>query len=462
MADLAATDWVELHQLMQERYPDLPLNEAYVELLHDAIMKCPEEVARIIEPVLGPLAEESAEIAEAFGNLCNNPRVVFAAQASRIAKRIIEAIYKKPPGASQPIVDNLAAEANDVSNQMTVEILKRWASAAAGPSNSVTRSADTVVASASFSGEDVKTIASSAENVVREIHGIHVIGKSLVDHINYYGRWTQIAQGYQAIQALNVICDHLRDSNSITVSGGGGPDGFARPVYDFIQKRINDIDQAKRDNHRFFVYHPDTNWYGAFHRLIRENPLPPEFCAKADNLDTVCLFMQDIRRRLVEESDRGKGIVFHLLIPSWYSVSIKEPLHFPANLYPLRVEGEKHKGKELVELNLPTAPAGLLHGVANVLDPKSLNKIARGATIATAGPVVGWGINGACLALGLFVGAATGLGALVAIPVWAGTAMPAMSRTSPYIEKAVYNALCEDAPRVLGSKERLDIAGRHF
>ncbi|RSL68914.1 hypothetical protein CEP54_002528 [Fusarium duplospermum] len=220
------------------------------------------------------------------------------------------------------------------------------------------------------------------------------------------------------VQALNVICDHLRDTNTITVSGSGGPDGFARAVYDLIQKKVDDVDEPERHMHRFFVYHPDTNWYGAFHRLIRETPLPPEFCAKSDNLDTLCLFMQDVRRRLMEESNTGKDVIFHFLIPSWYSITIKEPLHFPDNLHPLRIAGEKHKGKELVEMNLPTAPKGMLIGIANVLASKLCSSgAARSISGAITLPVVGWGVNGACLALGAGVGAVTGLGILVMVPV---------------------------------------------
>ncbi|UPK89698.1 hypothetical protein LCI18_000633 [Fusarium solani-melongenae] len=304
---------------------------------------------------------------------------------------------------------------------------------------------------------------SATKSVVREYHGIHVIGDSLVDHINYYGRWIQtvsaiqIAQEQQVIQALNVICDHLRDTNAITVSGAGGPDGFARAVYDLIQKKVDDVDKPERHMHRFFVYHPDTNWYGAFHRLIRETPLPPEFCAKSDNLDTVCLFMQDVRQRLIEELKRGigKDVIFHLLIPSWYSIAIREPLHFPRSLHPIQVEGEKHKGKELVEMNLPAAPNDMLIGITNVLTSKLSSRAARSASEATTLPVVGWGVNGACLALGVGVGAVTGLGMLVGAPVWICTAFPAMLKSAPAIEETIYNILSEKAPRILGSTEQV-------
>lgn len=82
-------------------------------------------------------------------------------------------------------------------------------------------------------------------------------------------------------------------------------------------------------------------------------------------------------------------------------VHVKEPLHFPNCLQPFQAKGRKHKGKPYVEFNLPAAPAGILHGVANVLDPKGLKAIAGGVSIAVTLPTVGRGFNGACFALEL-------------------------------------------------------------
>lgn len=438
--------WLELRQLAQVRYPDLSEQEAYVELCRDAFIRFPKEMARLVEPVLGPLANEAPELLKVYGILRGNQKVLSGAELISIIKRVVASVKSTPPEASQAIVDNLTSEVADLSNQMNEKILKSLASEAVRLSNSA-----------------------RSDHVAREIHGIHVIGNSLIDRLKYYERWMQmvssiqIAQGYQAIKALNVICDHLDNSNNITVSGASGPDGFARPVYDFIQMKIDEIAPEHRNNHRFFVYHRDTNWYGAFHRLIRENSLPPEFCFKAHDLDRICLFMRAVRQELLEEdSEHGKHVIFHLLIPSWYKISIKEPLHFPDDLYPLHIEGQKHMGKALVELNLPAAPGGLLIDVANVLDPKNLNKIAEGVTIGTTLPAMGWGLNGACLAAGLGLGALTGLGLFVAIPVWLGTAVPAMSVSGRVMAETVYNALCEEAPRVLGSNERLDFRSMYF
>ncbi|XP_014557263.1 hypothetical protein COCVIDRAFT_26055 [Bipolaris victoriae FI3] len=301
-------------------------------------------------------------------------------------------------------------------------------------SGSVRRSAEAVAASARVATENMQRAADSADRVT----------------LAQTASAIQIAQGNKAIRILTEINDHLGESNSIAVSGSGGPDGFAQHVYDFIREETDNIDESEADKHRFFVYHPDTNWYGAFRRLIREDPLPPTFCAKSDNLDTLCQYMQGVRAQC------GKDVVFHLSIPAWSRISIKEPLHFPDGLQPFQVKGRKHKGKPYVEFNLPAAPAGLLHGVANNV-PNSICSHATASTVSAAvtAPAVGWGVNGVCLALGVGIGTITGAGMLVGVPIWIATGMPAMSITAPVIEKAVYGALCEEAPRILGSNRRL-------
>ncbi|OAP56317.1 hypothetical protein AYL99_09496 [Fonsecaea erecta] len=442
MADMTFT---ELEPLVRARYPDLPLQEAYVKYLDNEII-----------PILRHVVQHWPELLQAGGTFFGYPLAVLFGQIGRIGTNIAA-------DASTPGAGNATANTSEPLNMATMLAADTFGRAAL---DTVSHGAEAVAASAQVAVESMERVADSADQVVRHVHGIHVIGNSLVDHINYYGRWMQkfsaiqIAQGYQVIQALGDIGKHLGETNGITVSGSGGPDGFAKHVYDFVKERIGVIRKAERDNHRFFVYHPDTDWHPAFYRLITETPLPLTFCAKSDDLDKLCQYMQEVRAQLKRESGRGQDIILHLLIPSWYSISFKRPLHFPDCLQPFKVEGQKHKLKEYVEFNLPAAPASLLDGVANVLDPKGLNKIAAGVSTATTLPVVGWGINGACAAVGVGLGTLTGLGALVTIPVWVCTAMPAMSVAAPAIQETVYDALCEEAPRVLGSTRRLNMEGR--
>jgi hypothetical protein len=262
----------------------------------------------------------------------------------------------------------------------------------------------------------------------------------------------------QTVDVLGKIEDNLTDHNSILVSGSGGPEGAAKSVYEFIEMRIG---ETEGENHRFFVYHPDTVWCPHFYKMIKDKPLPPTFCAKSDDLDKICRYMQSCRKELNDEKKCGKDVVFHLLIPGYRKLSIKEPLHFPDDLQPFRVEGMKFKG-ELVKINLPAAPKNLLYGVENYLDPKWQNTTADIAAVATTMVGTGWGVNGLCLALGMGLGTITGLGALVTIPVWFSTASYSMPIAAEAIHGVVHDSIREAPPRILGSNTRLDIPRSTF
>jgi hypothetical protein len=141
---------------------------------------------------------------------------------------------------------------------------------------------------------------------------------------------------------------------------------------------------------------------------------------------------------------------------------MKEPLHFPDDLQPFRVEGTKFDGEGLVKINLPAAPKNLLYGVDNYLDPKWQNKTADVAAVATTLVGTGWGVNGLCLAVGMGFGAITGLGALVTIPIWVSTASYSMPIAAEAIHGAVHDSIREVPPRILGSNSRLNIPRSTF
>ncbi|KAL3462195.1 hypothetical protein BJX64DRAFT_299615 [Aspergillus heterothallicus] len=431
---------VYLQQVARERYPHLSDDAAYL-ALHGEI--------------LGPLLNGTLAVADVMAIFSGSKEAMGLVAGLRLGKYSVEQLTQYMEGLrarSQGGLHGFAAEPS-----RAVVVAQQGTELAATDTGSINHQVD---------GPSVAKVGGDLPS--DNLHGVPAgtsgARGSPLDSINYLECWNttlrtiQVAQGYQVIKALNVIGDHLGDSNSIAVSGAGGPDGFARPVYDFITKKINAINQKERRNHRFFVYHDSTNWHPAFARLTRETPLAPEFVNQpSDNLDHVCLFMREVRQQLIAmDADRGTAITFHLLIPSWTNIRIKEPLHFPDDLYPLQVEGVTNGGKGQVELNLPAAPAGLLHGVENVLDPNNWNKIAGGTSLGITLPTVGWGVNGACLGLGLWVGAATGIGLLAAVPIWWGVGSWSMMNTAPALENAIYDALCEEPPRILGSNNRLE------
>lgn len=444
----------EFQRIAERLYPTLSADEAYLALQR-----------RVLEHML----DGSLEVAKIGALFRGNAGAAAAIELGQYGKKEIKSLVgsiKASSAASQPRVDNLTVEAGSIPAQRTTRIVEDLASPLPGPSQSVAQGAETAATGAGLRGDHTQGVpAGLSDNASPGGDASAVPGRSLLESIDYLACWNtvlrsiQVAQGYQAIKALNVIAEHLGDSNCIAVSGAGGPDGFARPVYDFINKKINEIDPEERKNHRFFVYHDSTNWHPAFDRLTRENPLPPEFVnIPSDNLDHMCLFMREVRQQLMaRDPQRGKAMVFHLLIPSWAKLRIKEPLHFPKDLYPLHIEGVTHGGKAQVELNLPAAPRGLLQGVANVLDPKNWNLIAEGTSLGV-GMTTHFGVSGAFLGLGVGVASLTGIGTLV-LPILFGSGLPglwASSKAVPACVNATYDSLREEAPRVLGSNQRLE------
>ncbi|RAH43786.1 uncharacterized protein BO95DRAFT_454701 [Aspergillus brunneoviolaceus CBS 621.78] len=319
-----------------------------------------------------------------------------------------------------------------IASRMTVEMMTRITLITIAVDTSNASLPETLVAGASLPGPSLGLDSSSSNNIavsrIENSQAAHGICNPVVNHVRIHGpQIVQATQVAQVIKELNYISTELRDGNCPTASGSSGPDGHGR--------HFGDIAPVDRRYHRVFVFHRDTIWYLAFDRLASESPLPLEYCMKRKNFDL----------------DYGKDIVFHVLVPSWYKLCIREPLHFPADLYPLRIEGELYHGKMVVEMNLPAAPP--LHPRGSFLNPGHWDTIAA---------AVGWGAIGACLALGVSVGAGalTGLGALVAVPIWFATAPKAIEITHSVICPAVYDTLREEAPRTLGSTQRLDREAR--
>lgn len=277
-------------------------------------------------------------------------------------------------------------------------------------SGSVAKASEAVSSSTGVVEETARTMSESIHNLSQNIDGVFVRLNSSLGAIT--GLLSQaVAQMHVLNQTLRGIKDELSAQNTLISSGGSGPDGFAKVVYDFAQLHMK---KPGEDNHRFFLWHPDNSWHGAFESILKDKPLDASFCAYSDDLDRLCVCMKTAR----QAQSQSPNLVFHLLIPAWYPITITEPLHFPDELQPLRVEGSRHGGGiPQVSFNLPAAQKGLLDGIANILDPLSKNSIATGAAIATG---------------------------IVAVPIWWAT-------------NKVYNLLCEEAPRILGSNERLKV-----
>jgi hypothetical protein len=183
---------------------------------------------------------------------------------------------------------------------------------------------------------------------------------------------------YQGVQALKKIAAHLKDiSDSLAAQTAlTAPETFARHVYQSVYQGINNNAHHVHHEHWFFVYHPDTDWYPAFHWKITEERLKKNFCGYSNQLDSVVIFMLAARTELAKEQKRAeklgkpmRDVVFHLLIPAYRPLVITEPLAFPKELSPFVVEGEIHNSNELVWLNIPEEQEDLLFNVGNWKPP---------------------------------------------------------------------------------------------
>ncbi|CEJ54537.1 hypothetical protein PMG11_00844 [Penicillium brasilianum] len=453
MVDAYRFPVADLQILAQEWFPSLSPDEAYIALHHELLIKYPTEVAKTV----GMDGLELLYLAVAKRDILSLIRV--GRLSMKLAHRFKD-VLESPPANAQPLLNALAPNLGPVLPQSSAGTLKDLSLVSPGPSNSAAVGSETVAPS--LKGDNVKNgPVAMTDSSVAQAKSSTVPEPSSLSRIDYLECWNaslkiiQVAQAQQAIEALNVIAGHLADSNCIAECGAGGPNGFAQPVYDFIKMKINQTDVKDRENHLFFVYHNSTDWHPAFDRLTTAHPLPPEFVNKlGNNLDHICLFMREVRQKLMDkDQERAKAIVFHLLIPSCSELQIKEPLHFPEDLYPLQVEGMTYKGAAQVKLNLPAAPATLLHDVANILDPNHWNAIAQGTSVAVGAPVCLWGIPGGLTALGFGLGLFTGPVALIAFSIVSLPSGGYMFAKS--VGPSIYDTICEEAPRILGSKELL-------
>ena len=179
-------------------------------------------------------------------------------------------------------------------------------------------------------------------------------------------------QADQIAQELRGIANKITISNNIQVQGSGGADGFATHVRDFIDLKT---DQYAKDgrNHRFLVYHPDTQWHGAFRRLLQDRgPLDESFCGITNDLFALCRWMLCMRVELQEQGqgqDKPNQVQFHVLIPAYQTLVIPRPFVLHRALFPLTFEGEVANGEPLVWLNFPLEGKTTLRDIGTIYKP---------------------------------------------------------------------------------------------
>lgn len=175
------------------------------------------------------------------------------------------------------------------------------------------------------------------------------------------------AHPYRTYQGTQVLHHHLRDTTTSLFLPASllppetflsahlnAPFSFARIVRDFVALKCSEHGSSSdtHHGHRFFVFHPDTAWMGAFQRLqaVEHPPLPPEFAGVAHNLFVLARWMLCERVALVQTLGEaaGRRVRFHVLVPTAEPLVIPHPFCFVEALAPLTIEGPISKGHPLV------------------------------------------------------------------------------------------------------------------
>ncbi|KAF3023553.1 hypothetical protein E8E14_010299 [Neopestalotiopsis sp. 37M] len=137
-------------------------------------------------------------------------------------------------------------------------------------------------------------------------------------------------------------------------TGLDAPYKFAKHVSDYIHQNTSEI-RSKDFRHLYFLYHPDTDWHGEFHTIVTRHELSSAFLGMSESLEALCAWMAYIRALLKDKFGKkaSQHTRFHLLIPSYRPLAIKQPLNFDKRLLPLTIHGHIHDSQQRVWLNLP-------------------------------------------------------------------------------------------------------------
>jgi len=140
---------------------------------------------------------------------------------------------------------------------------------------------------------------------------------------------------------------------------------FAKHVHDWVKMRSDQEMASAAHPVYFFVYHKGDEWRPAFYSLNCAQPLE-RLCGIFDDLSFMAVFLAEFRKHV--EADA----VFHVLIPATELFFIADAIAFPADIGPLRLEGEIHNqsGMPYVYVNIPDAAEGLLRNIHNIAQPK--------------------------------------------------------------------------------------------
>ncbi len=249
-------------------------------------------------------------------------------------------------------------------------------------------------------------------NSVKEelIPSMQVVGNSLCYSTKIFtyfnviagtvGLGANIVQAYQGIDTLKRMVAKLDaiESDLAAKTTMTAQENFSGYVYDMVSERIGQTSNDPSAEHWFFVYHPDTDWYPKFYRLLEEEPLSGRFCGYTNQIDTAFVFMLAARKRIQEKAKKAqrnkkpvRPVKLHLLIPAYQRLLITEALEIPDNIGDFAMEGRIHNSRELVWLNLPKEQRRYVVDIGQWVPPEQgiVDRWLSKVGLAEAPPVLG-------------------------------------------------------------------------
>ncbi|KAI1078790.1 hypothetical protein F5B20DRAFT_571342 [Whalleya microplaca] len=236
-------------------------------------------------------------------------------------------------------------------------------------------------------GETTNKVVDLIEKGERLIPSLQVVTESACDKValltnfamvgSAVGFGVHILQQYQGTQALKLIAARLEQIGDTLEAQTTlmAQQLFPQYVYDMVQERLG-ATSGKCESHWFFIYHPDTDWYPGFCKLVAEKRLGRRFCGWTNQLDTLFLFMMAVRKEIGATGERYKEkghrpIKFHILVPAYQPVIVTDYLSFPSSdsIGDFVIEGKIHNGHPLVWMNVPGDQERFLHDIGNWKPP---------------------------------------------------------------------------------------------
>ncbi|GAB7330771.1 hypothetical protein MBLNU13_g02321t1 [Cladosporium sp. NU13] len=135
-----------------------------------------------------------------------------------------------------------------------------------------------------------------------------------------------------------------------TLIGLDEPSKLSEHIYNFVrqQAELDGLQPGTKD--LFFVYHPGSNWWPEFDKLLKKSPLAG-FCGKTNEIEALIMALVSIRLAV---RDKPEQHVFHVLVPSAHLYVITDVIVIPEYLGPISIEGEKdRRNKPFVYVTMP-------------------------------------------------------------------------------------------------------------